>query len=292
MSNDKEIRKVSFEEVFGPGKQCDKEAELRSYFEGTASQEESRAMEGHLKECHACARRLAELDREEEAIRAGSPDADRANRILEANRLKLRAALDVQYPLQPPAQVGGFSRGLRLPPYMNAVMALLLVALLYPAYRGFYLERERDGLEKELLTERGHSAEAEAKKQAYEQELRGLQEERRALIEPSLSGSVVYSARQERGSGRPMVSVNFTAQNDGANLVFALPHGDFEACAAEILSGTGSVWRNEIRPIAPLISVHLRRGSLKNGDYLLRLSGVKGKTETVIAEYKLKISSD
>lgn len=287
MSKDKEVEGFSFTEVFQNSNHCYRETDVHRYFEGRLSAEDERSFEQHLASCDDCAGKLAALQTVEQAAENTVLDSDQANRIFSKNRTRLQAALDVKYPVgmsTAPSFFGAF----RLPPYANALLMLLVAVLVYPAYRSFVLDSQLERTQGELAAEKSKTPPLNLNSK----ELQGLKEENRRLTEPSLSGSAVYSARPERDADQKMITVRLTDRDPNFNLVFALPPADFESYAVDIAQGSSTVWQKQIPSEATggLISVYLQASSIKPGNYVLRIKGLKGGQSNDVAEYKLKVT--
>lgn len=288
---DKDVEGFTFEEVFVSDDGCGREKELARYFEGRCSSEEEKLFAEHLKGCGPCARTLAAWQAEESAAQNEVLDPVEAKKILEKNRMRLRAVLDVKYPAERPA--AAFLRGFKVPAYVHALTLVLLVLLVYPAYRSFVLDREVERMQADLAAERSKAGSADKElRQSYERENRQLKEERIQLTAPALSGSAVYSADLERGGGKKSIDVRFDAQARRVNLVFALPEGDFDSVMMEIQSGTAAVWREEARVdrAVRVVSLYLQAEYFKSGAYTLRISGKSHESTTLAAVYELRIT--
>jgi hypothetical protein len=299
---------VSFDELFGKGgESCQRKDELFRYFQDLLSEEDAEKFEKHLSVCSQCARELAELQETETAATKIVLDSARAEQIFDRNLVRLQSSLDQKYgktnqelAADSPGALDRFFKVFSLPAYANALVILLLAILIYPSYKGFILDKETEKLRSELRIERARNSaepvEIGQMKQEYEKQIQNLEEERRNLLQPTLSSAGVYSVREERGAQTQTINLEFSPHQRNFNLLFSAPVGDYKSYKIEILDDQQSVWKDEVSPQAganstsALISVNLRAEYFQKTSYRLQISGIGKEGPKLLAAYKLKVT--
>ena len=278
-----DVERFTFDEVFGDTT-CDRQDELFKYFEQRLPADAEKTFQKHITGCYSCARRLAELQQEQQAAQGISLDPEQSQRIFKVNRIRLQAVLDVKFPGKLPAGVG-FWQSFRLPAYANAMLLIVLAVLIYPAYRSFNLDRDLNLARTQLTEEQSENVRNAG-------EIQRLNDEKLALAKPSLSGSAIYAARRERDTEQQKIDVHFNSQQRSFNLVFALPPEAMQSCVVEIVNGSNVLWHEEtaVDGANPMVSIHLESTFFEPGEYLLRVSAKNGNAVNTLTEYKLKIS--
>lgn len=296
----------SFDELFeNEGNNCEfEERGLFEYLEQQLPEKDRIRFEQHLVSCTSCSTKLAELQEIETAGLETQLDSAISENILSQNRAKIQIYLDQKYPstkarrVQSESVLSRLFRAFTLPGYANAMVVALLLVLLYPAYKSMDLNREVGRLQSELNVEKEKKAispqHLSVDIEAYEKQIRDLQNQQRALLEPSVSPSAVYSARPERAGETDTIDVHFSEKEKSFSLLFTLPPS-YDSYMVQILQNEKPIWQNEFRPgtstdSAPaLISVNLQAGFFQEGSYHLQLLGMSKTGRTALATYRLKV---
>jgi hypothetical protein len=300
MNNQSQDRRFSFKDVF-PAKTetCKRESELLEYFEQVLPEENMEDFVQHLAGCAICAGHLSALEETKLEAEFTSIDAGKADLIFQKNRTRLKEHLERKYGPLPEKRSGilPFS-GFRIPSYAGALMAGLILLLIYPAYKGFILDEQVIRLQNELKQERTNqsrgSEDVAALKQNYEKQLQNLTQERDKLLQPSVSISEIRSVRTERSDSVAAINVRFASPDENRNLVFSVPAG-YQAYLVEIFRDNNSVWKNEITVVPDqnsefaLISVNLPATYFQKGTYMLKIAGTNKAVSEPLGEFKLKI---
>lgn len=306
MSKEGAHQRFSFEDLFRQEKtECNRSNDLLGYFENQLPESQKHEFEEHLGNCSICVRNLVALQETEADGRDTLLDHSRAAAIFEQNRVKIERYLDRKYgrkSFEKAATGNVFSRffdAFSLPGYANAAVIALVIVLLYPSYKSLVVEREVNRLQNELAVEKSRQTAAmqtaEQMKGNYEKQIQDLQKERGQLREPTLSPSMVLPARTERSTQSKSIQVAFNEKQPNFSIVFPVPETDFESYLVEVYQNENRIWQQEVKAASftkasSLISVNLNAGYLKDGKYILKLSGTSSEGISVLAEYKLDVT--
>jgi hypothetical protein len=306
MSDKRAKQSFSFDEVFAEeGKNCNRDDEVFEYFEGVLTKTDANEFEKHLGVCNHCAAGLIQLQEIQEAAEVDL-DPGKAKKLFDLNRTKLRDHLDLKYGGRPELPVKGSGAFFRffnlfsLPNYANALVMALVLILAYPAYRSFVLKNEVDKLQGELALEKSRNVaqptNLQSLKESYEKQIQSLTEERQLLLEPSISPTLIYSARPERTTGAESIPITFSGKQKSFNIIFSIPVADYKGYSMEISRGGTTIWQQEGLLNTPsgsplsLVSVNLHSEYLKEGSYRLRVFGMGDKEKSLLVEYGLQVS--
>ena len=276
-------QEYSFQDVFRTKENCDQTEILYEYFQDLLSKEDQESFEQHLTGCSICAQLLAELDESERVSGRTVVDAEKADKIFRQNRAQIEEMLDKKYGAASP--VVPVARKFPFPAYVNAMLVLLVVLLIYPSYRSFVLEREVTRLQHEMAnlpqqTPAPAGPQVQPPGPAVSQ-----------AAEPVVSPSLVFPVRAERDAEQRTIRIPFDEEHQTFTLLFSLPSDNFERYVLEIERQNQNIWRKEIQTVrgetSQLTSVTLHSGYFHEGEYQLRISGIQEAGMTQLSVYKL-----
>ena len=290
MSKENEFQELTLEEVFAEAPPCAQTTNVIRYHEDLLNEPERLTFEKHLKECFPCAQALIQVHRAAEAGDEVALDPDKSRKIFEESRLRLRAHLDAVYDrskIQKVVPGPGRPAYFHFPPYLNAILLVVIAALIYPAYRGFVWEQQID-----ILQQRPTQEVIEQMKRDSEKRIQEFNAEKQKLVEPEVSGTNIYSIRPERDGKSDLIEIQFDGSQNIFPLTFALPAVDFGSYEVGVFRSGKIVWQTSYSPPTAhgLLSIQFKRGYFENGTYLLRLEGKGEKGISLLAEYTLRIS--
>lgn len=249
MDKNREKGALFYSEVFDEAGSCIHDAELLLYFQQLLSAEKKKLFEEHLKECSLCSAALLELEEMEAAPDVGSelPDQD----FYRLERSRLRESLQGEFPVRE-AHFSWLVRTFSFSPAVNAVMIVLILLLLYPAYRFFV--RDAD-----------------------------------LIPEPELSITVIRPIRLQRSAQIETIDLTFNREQRSASIVLSLPLEDYSSFAVEISKAQKTVWQQEIHPHNSTISLILYRDYFQDGAYQLRVLGLSNTGKILLSQFTLNI---
>jgi hypothetical protein len=281
MNKKRATERFTHDDIFNMQGNCERNEEVFRYFQGLMTDPERKEFGKHIVECGHCTVLLSNLEESENGAENTILDSEKANEIFRRTRTKLRkqkSSLSV---------IDAF-RGFHVPAYVNGLLTLMVLLLVYPAYRGFLLDDQVSNLQDELRMEKA--------KQRFP-DPQESQEPAGQLVpssEPVISPTEVYSIRTERDSETRTIRVVFHREQKAFTIVFSLPQESYESYVLEIVRADKTFWKREFPAIpsesSPLLSIHLQENFFKTGNYRLKISANRSGSAIQLSEYRLIIS--